>query len=530
MQKIFIFFLFCWGTLALQAAVFTSTDDHFTIDLPSGWSVARKPAAGSVLSIVKDPARIDIKAIPNCATEACLQKKIQSDLTAVKNKKMQVISNSYTGEEVKYIEFTTGDPFFYISFFTPKNDFSAGYFLIGEQGYSILAKDLSYAQTDLIFSFISPKQSAKTSSRKKTTPSLEMEMDVTDARAYDIEALPEVSEEILTVPATPTVNAPLASSRTRSTNPSIKSIRKIHTLITRNMPPYIQHLGHIFDVLIMLLFAYLLIQAIGLVIRFFIAPLQSTEPVNPHSPFPIKFSRLYGTPSLIYRAQDNLGNVLTSLSSRWESLFLFGGLMLIVMAGLIMALTGVLENTHLFGISAFTYNVIYSAASLIIPLGFIIFICGILWSQLILRQFALYDHKGQKVVYVQQHCFGLTKESYLTYFTKSKEVLILERKRFRLLHQWQLLDQKNNVLATIKEDNLWHALARRFTGHLWGFWRASYTIYGPMDSTGYIRSDRSMFNRFTCHMDKPQALSARNVLATALVINIRDRDKWYPWF
>ena len=69
---------------------------------------------------------------------------------------MKVVENSYTGEEIKRIEFSTGDPFFYISFFTPKNDFSAGYFLIDSKAYSILAKELTYAETDLVFSFISP--------------------------------------------------------------------------------------------------------------------------------------------------------------------------------------------------------------------------------------------------------------------------------------------------------------------------------------------------------------------------------------
>ena len=527
MRKMWTLFLFCWGTLALQAAVFTSTDSNFTMDLPSGWSAARKPAAGSVLSIVKDTARIDIKSLPDCNTEACLEKKIQADLTAVKSRNMQVINNSYTGEEVKRIEFTTGDPFLYISFFTPKNDFSAGYFLIDNQGYSILAKDLSYAQTDLIFSFISPKQSSQTP--RKTSSKITVEMDYADARAYDIEATPEVSEEVLTVPTTATVQtAPV--SAVRQAADSVKSIHHFHTLITRNMPPYIQRLGHGFDILVVLLLAYLLAQGIGLIVRFFVKPRPQDIPNNPNSPYPIKCARMYGTPSLIYRAQDNLGHVFTSLTSRWESLFLFGGLMLIILAALTMALTGILENTRLFGISAFTYNAIYSAVSLIIPLGFVIFICGVLWSQLILRQFALYDSKGHKVVYVQQRNLGVRKESYLAYFTKSKQVLVLQRKRFTLLHQWQLLDQKGTVLAHIKEDNLMRAVLRRLMGHLWGFWRASYTLTGPQDSTGYIRSDRSMFNRFTCYLDKPQALAARYALAAALIINIRDRDKWYPWF
>ena len=108
-------------------------------------------AAGAVLSVVKGSARIDIKPVPECNSETCIEQKTQADLVSVKNKKMQVVGNTFTGEEIKRIDFSSGEPFFYINFFTSKNDFSSGYFLIGKTAYSILAKDLSYAQTDLIF-------------------------------------------------------------------------------------------------------------------------------------------------------------------------------------------------------------------------------------------------------------------------------------------------------------------------------------------------------------------------------------------
>ena len=502
--------------------MFTSKDGRFTIDLPSGWTTAQKPAAGAVLSVVKGSSRIDFKTVPECKTEACIEQKTQDDLVEVKNKKMQVVGNTYTGEEIKRIDFSTGEPFFYISFFTAKNDFSSGYFLISGNAYSVLAKDLSYAQTDLIFSLISPVQT--------TAQPPVLEMDMEDERAYDIEALPAVSQESL---LTEQPLQPVQIQPGEQTKPAASSARKrarLRTLVTRNMPPYIQQLGHGFDVIVLLLFLYVLVQAGALAARFFIKPNETEEQVNPHSPFPIRFRRLYGTPSLIFRARDNQGNVLLSLSGRWDSLFLFGGLMLIVAAILVMAFTGVLESTAIIKISAFTYNTIYSAVSLIIPLGFVIFICGLLWSQLVLRQFALYDGKGHKAVYVVQRGFGLKKECYLAYFVKSKEVFLLERKRFAFLRQWQLLDKQRNVLAHITEDSTGKALARKLTGHLWGLLRASYRIEGPMDSTGYIENTRSAFDRFVCNMDKPQALASRDLLVAALIINIRDRDKWYPWF
>lgn len=513
--------LCCAG--ALNAAVFTSKDGQFTIDLPSGWAAARTPAAGSVLSVVKGSSRIDIKTVPECKTEACIEQKTQTDLLEVKNKKMQVVGNTYTGEEIKRISFATGEPFFYISFFTPKNDFSSGYFLIGPKAYSILAKDLSYAQTDLIFSFISPVQ-AQTPAEAPV-----LEMDLSDERAYSIDALPAVIQEPL-VTETPVQAVAVKPGEQVSASAAAHKAKRPHTLVTRNMPPYIKQLGHGFDALVILLFLYVLLQLGALAARFFIAPESDAAKVNPNSPYPIKFRRLYGTPSLIYRARDNQGNVLLSLSPRWDSLFLFGGIMCIVGAVLVMAFTGVLESTQIVKLSAFTYNTIYSAVSLIIPLGFVIFICGLLWSQLVLRQFALYDCKGHKAVYIMQRGFGLKKECYQAYFAKSKEMLTMERKRFSFLRQWRLLDKQRNVLAHIREDGAVRAALRKVTGHLWGLLRASYHIEGPMESKGQIQNTRSAFNRFTCNIDKPQAISARDLLVAALIINIRDRDKWYPWF
>ena len=129
-----------------------------------------------------------------------------------------------------------------------------------------------------------------------------------------------------------------------------------------------------------------------------------------------------------------------------------------------------------------------------------------------------------------QRGFGLKKECYLAYFAKSKEVLLLERKRFSLLRKWQMLDKQRQVLAHITEEGTAKALIRKITGHLWGFLRASYRIEGPMQSSGCLENVGSAFDRFTCNIDKPQALSARDLLVASLIINIRDRDKWYPWF
>ena len=529
LKTIGLFFALATAQLG-WADVFTSQDGAFTLDMPAGWTQPKTLSADSVLTLQKGSARIDIKAV-DCSTETCIEQKITSDLAEVKSKKMQVIGNSYTGEEVKRIEFSTGDPFFYISFFTPKNDFSAGYFLIDKKAYSILAKDLSYAETDLVFSFISPV--------KKAEP-VSVEMDLKDPRAYDIAALPAVHEETLDLAlpaAQPSAEQQVAQTSAKKPAAGKRSALKkklarlkVDTLLSKHMPPYVRRLGHGFDAIVGLLVLFALLLGATGCVHLFVSRQKPAPPANPNSLYPIQFKRLYGTPSLIFRAKDNQGNILTSLSSRWDSVLLFGGLLVIVLALLTMAGAGYLQATRLIGISPFIYSTLYSACSLAIPLGAVVFFCGIVWSQLILREITLFDRKGQKAAVILQKGFGLSHERYEIYFARSKEVLTVTRKRFALRRTWQLFTKEGNSLAAITERSAGRAVLRKICGHLWGLLRADYDIEGQMDSKGSIENAHTPFDKFLCNIDKPQALNARDMLAVSLLINIRDKDKWYPWF
>lgn len=532
LKTVFVF-LSAACALAAQGGTFASSDGAFTLDMPSGWTAVKNPPAGSVLSIQKKSSRLDVKTA-DCSTETCIEEKINADLIDVKRKKMQVVGNTYTGEEIKRIEFSTGEPFFYISFFTPKNDFGAGYFLINGKAYSVLAKDLSYAETDLIFSFISPRKT------EEQTPSLEMA--VNDPRAYNIAALPAVEEEVLSAPAEATAADETKSAGTKPApqaakkSPLFAKLKKqlasvkLTTLLSSNMPPYIRQLGRGFDVLIALFFLFACLLAGSLAVRLFVRKQKPEAPINPNSLYPIRFTRLYGTPSLIFRAKDNQGNILISLSARWDSLFLFTGMVIILFTLLTLAAAGISENAAILPISAFVYNTVYSACSLAIPLGVLIFFCGIVWSQLVLREITLFDRKGEKAAVVLQKGFGLTRERYEIYFARSKDVLTVTRKRFSLRRQWKLFDREGHLLAEIAETSALRSVLRKGCGHLWGFLRADYRISGQMDSAGLIQNAHKAFDKFTCTLDKPQALNARDMLAVALLINIRDRDKWYPWF
>lgn len=527
-----------WG------AAFTSSDGVFTLDLPAGWTRVTTPSATTVLALRKDTASIDIKAI-SCTNETCLDERINRDLAEVKSKKMTVITNTYTGEEIKHIEFSTGEPLYYISFFTSKNDFSAGYFLINEHAYSILAKNITYAEADLLFSFFSPASMEDPLKNLDQMP--EVEVDHNSPLSYETEALPEVEVESIEAPIlqeddpqvqlSAQANANMEKQPAKNSSFFQKLKRKlrrfrIHTLVSPRMPPYLRSLGHIFDGLVVLLFLYFCIWFAALALRLFKGPMQEADGTSSTTSgaYPIKTKRLYGTPALILRTKDNRGNVLIAAGSRWNSICVCFGLSTLVITILILAITSIAEQTKLLSLSSLTYSTIYSSCSLIIPLGFLLILTGIIWGLLILREVTLFDRKGKKAAAIVQKGFPLFYEKYDIYFANSKDSLHLLRKRFSLLRHWSVIGEDKQVLFTVVERNLKKSILRRLFGHLWGFLRTDYDIIGPQDFTGALDNTHTLFNTFVCNVNRPYVLSARDAAAITALVSLRDRDKWYPWF
>lgn len=536
--------LLCFIVTAIpcSADLFTSQDGNLAMDMPAGWTRAKETPQDGILSLQKQEARIDIKTA-DCTTEACLDQLINRDLAEVKTKQMTVLKNTYTDEEIKRIEFSTGEPFYYIHFYTPRNDFSAGYFLLNGKGYSALAKNISYAEADLIFAAIAPVLPQA----KQTLPSSAVQEDIGEndlLPTYDTQAIPDVEVESLEeTPLLNTIN-PVTQAATSSNKSSLLSpvkrvLRKlkirwkqlpVHTLISPNMPPYIRELGHGYDVLMILLGLFAFGWCLAGLIRFFIRPKRLEIQANPNSLYPIKLERLYGTPSMIFRAKDNQGNILTALSNRWDSLLMFFGIIVMLVSLITMGGTSFCEQLRLFHISAFAYNTIYSTTSLLLPLGFLIFFCAIVWGQVTMNEILIFDRKGKKAAVLLQKGYSLSEENYQLFFVNSKELLLAQRKRFGLRRKWTLMSKDHIEFATIEERSVKRALARMLCGHLWGLLRADYNITGCMDSHGVIENTHALFNKSMCNVDKPEAVNARDLLALSLLISIRDRDKWYPWF
>lgn len=535
------FLLFFMTAGVLYASSFTSDDGVFTLDLPAGWKKVSTNGENFVLSLRKENSAMDIKSIA-CTTEQCLDEKINRDLAEVKAKKMTVVSNTYTGEEIKRIDFSTGEPLFYISFFTPKNDFSAGYFLMNDHAYSILAKNITYAEADLLFSFFAPLRQDDGTTIAAPPQEISLEMDENSPLAYDITALPDVKVEAIEPPITqeepvvPQAEPVSSVPQTHSWKTILKKIKikwnrsHFRTFIHPQMPPYLRALGHGFDVLVGMLVLFGFIWAFACLLRPFITPRPIEDAKKSTSFYPIRARRLYGTPSLIFRTKDNQGNVLISLSSRWNSICICFGLIILVLSISILAFTSAAQQGNLLNFSPLTYGTIYSICSLLLPIGGLFIVTGIIWGLLILREMTLFDRKGKKAAVVLQKGFPLFYEHYDIHFAQSREVLHVRRKRFSLRRCWQIMEKKKKVSTSFTERSLCKSILRRLLGHLWGFLRTDYLITGPEHSRGAINSTHALFNRLSCNVDNPEAIPAHHALIVTALINMRDRDKWYPWF
>ncbi|WP_424244187.1 hypothetical protein Dip510_001381 [Elusimicrobium posterum] len=504
------------------AAVFNSADGQFSMDMPAGWTQNKNTAEGVALSLSKGASKMEFRYQPECTKEACIEEKINSDLLDVKSKKMTVLSNTYTGEDIKKVEFATGEPLFYISFSNPKTDFSAGYFLINSKAYSVLAQNISYAEADLYFSFISPKvQSYSTYA-------------LPDVQQQDLLGTipnPGTSTEIKTAsePQSAPIKAVVASKFSLEHIKSVLAKNRDFTFVSKNMPPLVRGAGRLFDAFIILCFVYLGVLFCGFVLKLFIKGKAPKYPANPASSYPISVSRLYGTPSVIMRAKDNQGNVFLSFNTRWGSALAFAGFMLIAAAFIFMAGLSVNETFSFQKMHQFHYSTAYSVSSLISAVGVFILMLGVIISLVSLREYTFYNKNGRKSIYVLQKGYGIKKEVYSIYYAHTKDSLTLERKKFSLTRKWTLFGVEGESLAVFTEQSKAKAVARKFLGHMWGMLRASYDIDGILESKGVIKNHQRAFNHATVNIDKPQAIDALDMLVAAAVINLRDADTFYPW-
>lgn len=483
------------------AVVFSSSDNAFTVDLPSSWQKA--DSGDAVLSLKRDSATMKIMQIKGCGKKDCLNKEVNRELESIKSKKFKVLENSYTGEVIKKTEFSTGDPLYSFNFSAASVDFTSAYFLADGKAYNVGIKGLPYVEADLVLSFISPAAKETDSSAGADQPH-----NFND---------PQISDISLDAPPVSALKAGGINAEEESAfsaKPAAAKAKKSG--------------GYKISFICVLLCAYAAVLIIAFLLRLFVRGKEEDINSNPKSYYPVKGSRLYGSPDLFFKLHDNQGNNYIATSGRWGNVLMGLGVFLAVLFASGKSLLTFLKLHGMLKIHAVLLNTLFSLSSLLTAFGVIIFLAGIVINLMFAYKFFIYDKTGKIAYKCLQKGFHLFREEYLVADAKSAVVFRIKRNRFCLLRTWVIYNSQGTI-AVIKETGKLKAFLRLLLGHLCGFLRSSYTLKGRLDSTGSLTSKAGLFTYLKAEIDKPQAIDARITLITAAVIYMRDRDKWHPW-
>ncbi len=494
----YIFALFFVVVLSgsAAAAVFSSSDNAFTVDLPSSWQKADTNDA--VLSLKRDGATMKIMQIKGCGKKDCLNKEVNRELESIKSKKFKILENSYTGDVIKKTEFSTGDPLYSFNFSAASVDFTSAYFLADGKAYNVGIKGLPYVEADLVLSFISP-------AAKETDSSAGAEQlhNFNDPQVSDI-SLDAPPANVLKAGGIGSDEADSAPSKTKKTG------------------------SYKISFICVLFCGYAAVLFISFLLRLFVRGKEDDINSNPKSYYPVKGSRLYGSPDLFFKLHDNQGNNYIATSGRWGNVLMGLGVFLAVLFASGKSFLTFLKLHGMLKIHAVLLNTLFSLSSLLTAFGVIIFMAGIVINLLFAYKFFVYDKTGKIAYKCLQKGFHIFREEYIVADAKSAVVFRIKRNRFGLLRTWVIYNSQGTI-AVIKETGKVKAFFRLLLGHLCGFLRSSYTLSGRLDSTGSLTSKAGLFTYFKAEIDKPQAIDARITLITAAVIYMRDRDKWHPW-
>lgn len=506
-------FVFAQVSFSAEAALFSAPDKAFTIDLPSDWKILEKK--GAVIYAKKGKSTFEITKVNKCSGLSCLEKAIDKDISATKLKKHKIIVNTYTGESVKKTEFSTSDPL--LSFnFTGKGgeEYTHGYFLADGKAYKVEIKGLSYVESDLILSFISPAP------RSIELAGADTAAELTDLEMGDIsiDEQPVVEEDM---PIIINDNEPLDAAPK-----DLKESAKIQVGEAK-VKINLKSAGPSGSLLIVVML-YALLLFCAFMFRLLFPAKKIKNQSNPRSVYPVRGNRFYGSPDLFFRFYDNQGANYIATTPRWDGIFTGIGCLaalffFLLKALLVFIITGGYVNFH-----PVVINTLLSLCSLFSVFGLLIFGAGILTSLLFASKFYFYNDKGGLVFRCVQQGIALLKEEYAVANKKNAVLFRLSRDRFRLTRRWTVCSG-DEIIAIIKERSLPKVLLRKCIGHLFGFLRTEYTVDGRVESKGTIKYEKDIFTNLSCEIDKPEAIDSRFLIIACAVISMRDRDKWYPW-
>ncbi len=495
MRKLgFVVFL-CLLSLSCFAKSFNSKDGSFTISLPQKWQNV-KTVKNEVLSLKKGNNKIIISKLENCNNLDCLENTANTRIKQLKNKKLKLTKNTYSGEELKKSEFSTLDPYLYFSYTAGGSNFTEGYFLADSKAYKIEFSGISNTDADLYLSFIAPKPK-------------------------EIEDLPLITDEDHLVEEN--ISAPEAQKPEWQPLPNNLPDNKTQEE-TKNQKPYISKK---FTIVASLVFIYLSVMFFFFVYNFVFSPLMYKKQTNPKSFYPIIGTRLYGSPDLFFKLYDNQGHNFIITSQRWSSFlkeYGFYGAISFTLLHLIIYSLMRQDFT-----SSIWFNTALSLCYLFAGFGLIFMLGGYILDILFPAPIFVYTDKGKILFKIIRRNNGLFKYSYLVLTSAYTVVFRIETCKIFFQRKFKIFE-KDEQIATITESSLLKAFARKLFGHLGGSLRTDYLITGKNESKGKILSFRRATANFQIDIDKPQAFSPAALLTASAVIFTKNRDKFYPWF
>ena len=495
MHKIILALFLCLLNLSCFAASFNSKDGSFSISLPPKWQ-SIKLSNNEVLNLKKGESKINISKIANCSNLDCIKKAANASIKQIKNKKIKLIKNTYSGEEIRKGEFTTLDPYIYFSYNIAGKNYTEGYFLADSKGYRVLFSGVSYADADLFLSFIAPKP-----------------RDIQDLPLITDEE-PVIEENIIA----PEVQKPAWQPLSRAL-PSKEEAKP-----KEEGPKLI--ISKEFSTTVLIIFIYLSVAMFFFVYHFIFSSLVYKMPANPKSFYPIMGTRLYGSPDMFFKLYDSQGHNFIVTSQRWSSFlkqFGFYGAVLFALLHFLMA------SVKGPGLNSLWFNTVLSLCYLFVVFGLIFMCTGYILDMLFPANVYVYNDKGKILFKIVRRSSSFFKYSYLMMTSSSNIEYRMETNKLFFLRKWTMFD-KDGQIAVIKENSFLRAFARKFFGHLGGTLRANYSVEGKNESKGQIVSFRKASTNFRIDIDKPQAFPHIAMLAAASVIFTKNRDKFYPWF
>ena len=494
MRRLLLSLSLCLLNVLIFATVFNATDGSFSISLPSSKWQKISAAEGS-LQLKNGQNTIDISPLTECKDAPCIEKLLTRRVAQAKRQQLKLIKNTYSGEEIKKIEYPTLDQLFYFSYTSDGKNYTEGYFTSGAKGYKIEISGLSYADADLYLSFIAPKP-------KEIEDDLPIETEEDSIVEENITA-PEIQET-----GRQTLVEAFANKRAAEKAKKLKLPKKL-------------------SIIIGLILIYLCVIAGFFTYNFIFPQKPDGTPTNPKSFYPIRGNRLYGAPDLFIKLYDSQGYNFIVTTTRWSSFLKeYGFYGAVFFALLHFAISSAIQQGLANNIWVNTGS---SLCYLFVIFGLIFMIGGYILDILFPAPIFVYTEKGAVFFKIVRRRKGLFKYAYLVLSNAYSVIFRLETSMFPLKRKWVVID-KNDRIAVIQEKSLLRAIARKLFGHLGGSLRANYFVQGKNESKGQIMSLRNIKTNFQIDIDKTQAFPPSVLLAAAAVIFTKYRDKYYPWF